>query len=803
MAMQLTVEQQAVLGTVQPPGVHPTPPIVRVSAGAGTGKTTTMEQLCRHLAAKGHRHGSYLVFGKAAQLDAEKRIRRAEGTADLPSGLQVTTVDACALACVLLSRAAGAATTANSMDPMDDSALRKVVRSVCGDAISEFLKEVTGSPTVIRRCERQVANFIQKTLTGFLHSARDPDGVDGGFSPTAQYPGRAYYPAQLWHERSPQFQGVAAPNGVPRKWYQGRWYLEQARLLWDRMVTFDIVTFSSIMKLAQLGRLEIPGTFLLVDESQDLNECQIDLLLQQQVRGVHAFFVGDMAQSIFGFRGAKSEPLLNHDPALDLPLTESFRFGPCIACIANAILFIKKKSLQTSVADGGFSNKRRRLWKPYTIKGRSAYSGQVGWAEQSSLLDCGHQVTILARGNATLLSACLPRVLASVAAGRTLKVSVNGKGESSGLSKWTTIIKQVREFTKLWVASGPEVPVEAWRGTTLDFEEFAGESELTWKGALEMIEGQDLQHFTAAIALVCEHGRKSTERLAAFEEHVLKQKYTQDEADIVLSTIHSAKGMEWDNVEICNDLVPLAKFRVVNRNPSSPCIQSASVPLDMAAMFDFPGYGDDINLWYVAVTRARKRLSLPRRFKEMIDVFRQIQYFASNKGSLDDSPVRGVGPLLSQAEDLPDSPSTCACASDDDSTITVAIEGKRRDTIESFTLSRREAQLIAHELDLSPVLRLMSGRRGRWDANAGCTWVWDAVESPHAAPASPKRERGHTAALVTAAVARDDHDMRLASTASDVDSDCVVTSVVTRSEREKRARDNAEDLSVSPAKQQR
>ncbi len=801
--MQLTREQEAVLHTVHPPGIQPTPPIVRVSAGAGTGKTTTMEHLCRQLADCGHSHGSYLVFGKAAQVDAEKRIRGGERAVQLPSDLQITTVDACALACVQRSRAGAESSAAPSMDPMDDGTLRKAVRSVCGDAITEFLKEVAGSPTIIRRCERQVSHFIQKTLTGFLHSARDPDGPDGGFSPTAQYPGRAYYPAQQWHERSPQYQGVAAPDGVPTKWYQGKWYLEQARLLWDRMVTFEIVTFSSIMKLAQLERLEIPGTFLLVDESQDLNECQVDLLLQQHIRGTHVYFVGDMAQSIFGFRGAKSEPLLNHDPAIDLPLTESFRFGPRIACIANAILFAKKKSPQTALADGGFSRKKRRLWKPYVIQGRSACEGQVGWAPQSSLLDYDNQVTILARGNATLLSACLPRVLDSVAAGRTLKVSVNGKGASSGLSKWATIIKQVREFTKLWVASGPEVPPEAWTETTLDFEEFEGERELTWKRAMELIEGQDLQHFKAAISLVCEHKRDSIARTAAFEEHVLNKKYTQDEADIVLSTIHSAKGMEWDNVEICDDLVPLAMFQVVKRHPSSPCIQSASVPLDSTAMFNFPGYGDDINLWYVAVTRARKRLSLPSKFKEMIDVFRKIQTFGSTGWA--DSPVPGAVSTnfrLSQAGDLPDSPDT---RRRDDHHITIEMQGTRRGNIESITLSRHEARLIAQELDLSPVLLLMSGQRGHWDASAGGTWVWDELEvdRPPEAPSSTpniKRERDLTASVVAAAL-RDDGGSHVASATLDADSDCILTSVVTSAEREKRARDSEEDLSTSPSKQ--
>jgi hypothetical protein len=880
---RLTREQQAVVDAVQPPGTRPAPPIVRVSAGAGTGKTTTMEWLVRRLQSKGHSQGSYLVFGKAAQLDAEKRIRGGEAAVQLPSDLRVTTVDACALACVQHSRrGADDAPPPEALEPLDDGAIMKAARTVCGDAITEFLKDVAGSQKLIRRCERQVAVFIQKTLTGFLQSARDPDGADGGFSPTATYPGRAYYPAQQWHERNPDYRGFAAPEGVPKKWYRGKWYLDQARLLWERMVAFEIVTFSSIMKLAQLGKLEIPGTFLLVDEAQDLNECQVDLLLQQHARDVHVFFVGDAAQSIYSFRGAKSGPLLSYEPAVDLPLTESFRFGPRIACVANTILFAKRKSPQTLPTDGGFRRKKSRLWTPYVIQGRSAVcEGQVGWAEQSSLLslvnpgDGGggrQQVTILAFGNATLFSACLPRVLASIgsaAGGQPLKVCVNGEGRSSGAAKWATMIKQVREFTRLWVASGPEVPMERWKGTRLDYEEFEGEAtELTWKGAMELIEGQDLGKFKAAVALVCEHGARAAERVAMFEEHVLKQQYTQDEADIVLSTIHAAKGMEWDNVEICDDLVPLAKFRAVRRNPASPCIQTASVPLDRAARFDFAEYGDHINLWYVAVTRARRRLSLPPKFKEMVDVFRQIQAFASGSNSSEEdegasaaggppeSPPPAAGrrrlaafssparsPRLSQAGDLPDSPATPGAHLGDGQTITLTVRGKRRDSVETFTLSRREARLIAEELNLSPLLLLMEhGRSGRWVDNAaggggGSMWVWDdddeseaGGEIPAPAPTAPAAAAAPAAAVAAAAAAA--ASLRLGAAAlaaaaatdsssndgvnegggataagSDGDDDngsCAVVGVVTRADREKRARDSAEDLSTSPAaKQQR
>ena len=49
---------------------------MRVTAGAGTGKTTTLEHLTARLAAVGHTEGRYVVFGKSMQ------VRRSLDTGD-------------------------------------------------------------------------------------------------------------------------------------------------------------------------------------------------------------------------------------------------------------------------------------------------------------------------------------------------------------------------------------------------------------------------------------------------------------------------------------------------------------------------------------------------------------------------------------------------------------------------------------------------------------------------------------------------------------------------------------------------
>lgn len=75
---------------------------------------------------------------------------------------------------------------------------------------------------------------------------------------------------------------------------------------------------------------------LIVDEAQDLNGCDWDLVLRQQVPKL---IIGDPHQAIYGFRGAVGIP----EPPVFVPtktlyLRETFRFGAEIATIANSIL---------------------------------------------------------------------------------------------------------------------------------------------------------------------------------------------------------------------------------------------------------------------------------------------------------------------------------------------------------------------------------------------------------------------------------------------------------------------------------
>ena len=95
-------------------------------------------------------------------------------------------------------------------------------------------------------------------------------------------------------------------------------------------------------KAAQLNRLPIHPNrrgVLIADEAQDLNDCQLQWLIDQQIP-LH--FIGDAAQEIYQFRG--SHNALGKIPVntTTYRLRTTFRFGPEIADVINIIGRLRK-----------------------------------------------------------------------------------------------------------------------------------------------------------------------------------------------------------------------------------------------------------------------------------------------------------------------------------------------------------------------------------------------------------------------------------------------------------------------------
>ena len=441
--------------------------------------------------------------------------------------------------------------------------------------------------------------------------------------------------------------------GFPSQTYSDKavysFYADMACAVWNFVESQDLRSHDIEMKRAQLNKRRIRGSILLVDESQDLDGAQIDWVKNQaEAYGTHVYFVGDAAQTIYSFRGAKSRHLMSLN-ATDLSLTTSFRFGSNIARIANTVLFAKEHSSDTPAP----ASNRGKTWNPYRLKGL-ANKECVVTDEPILPLWTEKQITLIGYSNGGLMIAAMAAMgmgslleadddddedgessstgkIKEEKVGSMLdrlpKICINGKGEGSGIKKWRQTIKQIETLHQLYLSGveGMQLPST--------FPEFENQ-RITWDAFKKDVEAREMTKYASSVQVIEAYGPRTGEAISFFEEEVITKRFKEDEADIVLTTCHSAKGMEWDNCQLLDDFVGLYSFTDGDHNkktldhstfncPLSPMSQDFSPDAKRKGrtrnrwQFDVPPYGDSVNLLYVACTRAKQMLCIPPKLRKL------------------------------------------------------------------------------------------------------------------------------------------------------------------------------------------
>ncbi|WNK42602.1 UvrD-helicase domain-containing protein [Pantoea agglomerans] len=283
--------------------------------------------------------------------------------------------------------------------------------------------------------------------------------------------------------------------------------LGSAQVIWREMTRIDSrfpVTHDTYLKLYQLSApdLEHKWDVILFDEAQDANPVTSHFVMSQRCRII---LVGDRYQQIYRFRGAENALTA---PALDnadrLWLTNSFRFGPAIADVANALL-----------AETG---EQRR------INGLGS-SDQVA----DELPDAAEHYYVISRTVAGVISTALVACLAGK------KVFWVGGMEGYRIGELEDLY---------WFSVGMHDRIQSPQFTRdyRDFEEYRTIAKATKDP--EMGQGVRLldKYFPLPTLL-----------------NVLKNREVTREcdADITVVTAHRSKGLEWDAVCINNDFVDI------------------------------------------------------------------------------------------------------------------------------------------------------------------------------------------------------------------------------------------------------
>ena len=290
-------------------------------------------------------------------------------------------------------------------------------------------------------------------------------------------------------------------------------------------------TMSHAFKLVADGGINFGYDVVLTDEAQDSNDCTIRFIKNQV--GAQAILIGDPAQALYGWRGA-SDQIMRHKGER-LFLTQSFRFGDAVAEEAMKHLV----HTETGV----------------TIKGLSSIQDKV---TEGDMMDPD---MVLTRTNAGAME---------------WAISYLAIGKRVALLKGTEAI--------LSLAYSAAALMKGEKPRDLELSAFS-----TWGELVEFTDEPGGGHLKPLVRLVQAHG---VHKLIEACKKMVEYNPRYPKHDVALSTCHSIKGLEWENVQLGDDFFEPRPFE----NPITQKLE--------------PGVIDrhEAMLHYVAVTRAQRHL---------------------------------------------------------------------------------------------------------------------------------------------------------------------------------------------------
>ncbi|XP_061172285.1 F-box DNA helicase 1-like [Saccostrea echinata] len=321
-------------------------------------------------------------------------------------------------------------------------------------------------------------------------------------------------------------------------------YVNDAKYLWERMKDLRNkevpMPHDGYLKLYQLYRPQLRNyNCILIDEAQDLTPALSDLLLGQQQAKI---LVGDPHQQIYSFRGAVNA-LHRISASVIFYLTQSFRFGPEIAEVAACCIEELKHEKKTLVGNG----------TPCNVYGE--VSGQIA---------------VLCRCNFTVFSEAVKKCCY---AGETnIKVAFVGGTDGFGFPMlqdlYTLMLSPEERAKQNRVIENKLVKKFS---SFAEFEQFA-----TKTNDVELL---------GKIRIVKTYHHNLPVTIRKILAHTVRD---LNIADMIFSTVHKAKGLEFNTVRLTDDF---------NVGQDVPGI-IRTVPVS----------ADEYNLLYVAVSRAKRSL---------------------------------------------------------------------------------------------------------------------------------------------------------------------------------------------------
>ncbi|TDT71831.1 superfamily I DNA/RNA helicase [Hypnocyclicus thermotrophus] len=296
------------------------------------------------------------------------------------------------------------------------------------------------------------------------------------------------------------------------------------------------------LKLYQLYReKELFYEIVLLDEAQDSNGVIIDII-ENKFPNAKKIIVGDTNQQLYAFRGAINamEYFMKLENSTIMYLTHSFRIGSELADFVNKILKLKQNNI--------------------TIVGKNINQKIIEDFKDEKIL-------VLARTNAGLFEYAIENLDKKLFFFRKIDFSALKDCYSLYCGNRKNInseIKKYKSFSQL--------------------EKYIEEN-------LELN-----SEIVLSFNLIKKYGHNMKNYLEKIDKSICKNK---NEANIFLSTVHAAKGLEYKNVYLLNDFMNINEtLKILDRSKDNVFFYKKIKKW----------FYEELNIIYVALTRSSKNL---------------------------------------------------------------------------------------------------------------------------------------------------------------------------------------------------
>lgn len=324
-------------------------------------------------------------------------------------------------------------------------------------------------------------------------------------------------------------------------------YIENScRILLSKMDKGDVeITHDFYLKKFQLSNPKLNFDYILFDEGQDASAAMLDVFLKQKATKV---IVGDTHQQIYGWRFAVNS--LEKTEFKTLHLSTSFRFSQDIANLAVEVLNWKNLfNDQEAISIIGKGTNKKHKAK-----------------------------AVLARTNLGLLLKAIEYL--------TEKKKVKSIYFEGNINSYIYADEGASLYDVLNLYNGKRHLIrDELIKKMKDLDDLADYVKKTEDVQLGMM-----------IDIVNEYGNE----IPGIIKEIKNKHIENDEkenADMIFSTVHRSKGMEYDAIQIVNDFINEEKLEKLNP--------------DQLKNADLAKLNEEINLLYVAITRTKNSIHIP------------------------------------------------------------------------------------------------------------------------------------------------------------------------------------------------